>query len=55
MPERWSTVRRHHGDRAPGLDLSRVIVLGFVIAALLGMVTGLGWMGWQLVRNHFGG
>ena len=55
MPGRWSTVRRHDGERAPGLDLSRVIVLGFLIAALLGMVTGLGWVSCQLVRNHFGG
>jgi hypothetical protein len=54
MPDRWSTVRRHDGDPAPGLDLSRVVVVGFLIAALLGLLTGLGWMGCQLVRNQFG-
>ena len=55
MSGRWSTVRRHDGERGPGLDLTRVIVVGFLIAALLGMVTGLGWMGCQFVRNQFGG
>jgi len=55
MADRWSTVRRHDGDRAPGLDLSRLIVMGFLIAALLGLVTGLGWIGCQLVRHQLGG
>ena len=55
MPKRWSTVRRHDGEPAPGLDLSRVIVVGFLIAALLGLLAGLGWMGCQLVRSQWGG
>jgi hypothetical protein len=55
MSGRWSTVRRHDDEAAPGLDLSRVIVMGFLIAALLGMATGLGWMGFQFVRRQFGG
>jgi hypothetical protein len=55
MADRWFTVRRHDGDAAPGLDVSRVLVLGFLIAALLGLATGLGWMGCQLIRNQFGG
>lgn len=55
MPDRWSTVRRHDGEPAPGLDLSRAIVVGFLIAAMLGLLTGLGWMGCQLVRSNFGG
>ena len=28
---------------------------GFLIAALLGLGDGLGWMGCQFVRNQFGG
>jgi hypothetical protein len=34
---------------------SRILVLGFLIAALLGLLSGLGWMGWLFVRSHFGG
>jgi hypothetical protein len=51
MPNRWSTVRRRHGDSAPGLDLSRVIVIGFLVAALLGVLTGLGWIAWRLMSQ----
>jgi len=51
MPNRWSTVRRHDGDSSPGLDLSRVLVIGFLIAALLGVLTGLGWMAWRLINQ----
>jgi hypothetical protein len=29
--------------------------MGFLIAAILGLISGLGWMGCQLVRNQFGG
>jgi hypothetical protein len=51
MPNRWSTVRRHDGDSSPGLDLSRVIVIGFLVAVLLGVFTGLGWMAWRLMSE----
>jgi ABC-type nitrate/sulfonate/bicarbonate transport system permease component len=55
MSNRFTTIRRHDGDPSPGLDLSRVIVIGFLIAAALGVLTGLGWMGYQFLRAHFGG
>ena len=32
-------------------DVSRVLVLGFVVAALLGLVAGVGWVGWNLVTR----
>jgi hypothetical protein len=51
MSQRWSTVRQRGGKSAPGLDASRLIVVGFLIAALLGLVMGLGWMSCQLVRT----
>lgn len=55
MAGRWTTVRRHDGDRAPGLDLSRVIVVGFLIAAAMGLLAGLGWLGYLWVGGLFGG
>lgn len=51
MPNRWSTVRRHTGEPSPGIDPSRVIVIGFLVAALLGVLTGLGWMAWRLMTQ----
>ena len=55
MDDRFTTSRRHDGDASPGLDLSRVIVMGFLIAAVLGLLTGIGWMGYQFFRTQFGG
>ena len=55
MSKRFKTMRRHDGDPTPGRDLSRVIVIGFLIAAVLGFLTGLGWMGYQFLRTQFGG
>ena len=55
MGNRFTTIRRHDGEPAPGLDLSRVIVIGFLIAAALGLMTGIGWMGCQLVRSQVRG
>jgi hypothetical protein len=55
MANRFTTVRRRDGDRSPGLDLSRVLVVGFLVAAALGLLTGIGWMGYQFFRAQFGG
>ena len=55
MGNRFTTVRRHDGDPSPGVDASRVILLGFLVAAALGFLTGIGWMGYQFLRTQFGG
>ena len=55
MANRFTTVRRHDGEPSSGLDLSRVIVVGFLVAAALGFLTGIGWMGYQFLRTQFGG
>jgi hypothetical protein len=55
MGNRFTTVRRHDGDPSHGVDLSRVIVIGFLVAAALGFLTGIGWMGYQFLRTQFGG
>jgi hypothetical protein len=37
-------------DAAPAsANVSRLLVLGFLIAALLGLVVGIGWVAWNLV------
>ena len=54
MSNRFTTIRGTTATLA-GLDLSRVIVIGFLIAAVLGFLTGLGWMGYQFLRTQFGG
>lgn len=55
MGNRFTTFRRHDGDQAPGLDISRLLVIGFLIAAALGLLTGIGVMGYQFLRTQFGG
>ena len=32
-------------------NVSRVLVLGFLVAALLGLVAGIGWIGWNFVTR----
>ena len=39
----------------PTGNVSRVIVVGFLVAAALGFLTGIGWMGYQFLRTQFGG
>jgi len=55
MPNRWSTVRRHEEERAPGLDLSRAIVVGFLIAAAIGLLAGIVWLGYLWVSRLLAG
>ena len=33
----------------------RIFSVGFLIAALLGLLTGVAWVGWNLVKNQFAG
>ena len=37
-------------NETPGLDLSRSIVVGFLIAAAIGLLAGIGWLGYLLGR-----
>ena len=50
MSARWSTTRKH-GQPMGSVAVSRLIVMGFVVAALLGAGIGLVWVGWNLVKN----
>ena len=38
-----------------GLFGLHLLVIGFLIAALLGLLTGVVWVGWNLLSNQFGG
>ncbi len=55
MPTRWSTIRKHDNESPGSVDVSRLLVTGFLIAALLGLLTGVVWVGWNLLSNQFGG
>ena len=55
MSRRWPTGRTHEEDEPASPEFSRLLVMGFLIAAALGLVTGIGWMGYQFLQRHFGG
>ena len=49
MARQWSSARRRDEESvSPGV--SRLVILVFVIAAVLGLATGVIWVGWNLVR-----
>ena len=52
MARRLPLHRREEEEQPVSPDVSRVIVLGFVIAALLGLVIGAVWIAWNLLRIH---
>jgi hypothetical protein len=35
-----------------GVDISRLLVFAFVVAALLGLGTGVLWIAWNLIGIH---
>lgn len=49
-------VERVRGDHEPASAVvSRLIVVGFLVAAALGLLSGLVWVGWNLAETRFGG
>ncbi len=55
MSRRWPSGRTHEEEQPASPEVSRLLVLGFLIAALLGLLTGVVWVGWNLLRNQFAG
>lgn len=55
MSPHWSTFRRHDEEPVASATMSRLIVLLFVVAILLGATTGLLWIGWNLLKRALGG
>ena len=50
MSRRWLSGRIHDEDPASA-GVSRLLVMGFLIAAILGLLIGVAWVGWNLVGN----
>ena len=55
MSRRWPPGRTHDEQQPASAGVSRLLVMGFLIAALLGLLTGLAWVGWNLIKNPFAG
>ena len=55
MSRRWPTGRTHEVDEPASPELSRLLIMGFLVAAGLGLLTGLVWMGYEFLRAQFGG
>ena len=51
MSRRWPAGRTHEEEQPASTEVSRLLVIGFLIAALLGLLTGVVWVGWNLLRN----
>jgi hypothetical protein len=52
MARRLSPYHRDTEEQPASREVSRLLVLGFLIAALLGLVTGAAWIAWNLIRIH---
>jgi hypothetical protein len=52
MARRLPLHRREEEEQPVSPDVGRLLVLGFVIATLLGVVIGAVWIVWNLLRIH---
>ena len=52
MAKKLPLHRREEEEQPVSPDVGRLIVLGFVVAALLGLVVGSVWIAWNLIRIH---
>ena len=55
MARRLPPGRINEDEQVASTDVSRLLVLGFVIAGVLGFLIGVGWVAWNLIRPHFVG
>lgn len=51
MSSRWLSGRAHDEESPASPAVSRLFVMGVLIAALLGLLTGVAWLGWHLIMN----
>jgi hypothetical protein len=49
MARRLPPGRVNEHDDVASPEVSRLLVLGFVVAAILGLVSGLVWMVWKAI------
>jgi hypothetical protein len=52
MARRLPLHRRDEEEAPASPEVSRGLVFGFLIAALLGLVSGALWVVWNLIRIH---
>ena len=52
MGRRLLLHRRQEEAQPVSADVGRLLVLGFVIAAFLGLAAGAAWITWNLIRIH---
>ena len=50
MPRRHNDPHRDDDVASPGL--TRLVLVGFGVALLIGLVSGSIWIGWNLIRLH---
>ena len=51
MARQWSSARRRDDESSVSPGVSRLVILVFVVAAVLGLTTGVIWVAWSLVRH----
>ena len=52
MPRRFSQDHQRDPDQVVWSDLPPIYWKAFGIAALLGLLIGLGWIAWHLIKLH---
>ena len=52
MAQRLPPGRINEDEQVASTDVSRLLVLGFVVAGVLGFLIGLVWVIWNLIRPH---
>jgi hypothetical protein len=55
MARRVPPGRVNEDEQVASADVSRLIVLGFVVAGALGFLIGLVWVVWNVIRPHMFG
>jgi hypothetical protein len=51
MSRRWPIERKREEDEPASPEVSRLLIMGFLIAALLGLATGVVWVAYNLVMR----
>lgn len=55
MGQRLPPGRINENEQVASTGVSRLLVLGFVVAGVLGFLIGLVWVVWNLIRPHLFG
>lgn len=50
MSRRWPIERREDSERPASGTVTRLLVLGFIVAGALGLIAGAIWIGWNLMQ-----